>query len=164
MDMPEKINAARDQLNRTLTFFPRADAKASVIFGVDTGLLAVLATRDLPYSELRWEWVPTGLTLLFLAVSFWHLYREAFPVLEGGQESLLYFREISKRTEVKYIEAWGQLTDEDHLNDILGQIWRNSEILKQKFDHLKWAFYSLALAIAPWIVALAALTFRATAQ
>ena len=164
MDMPERINAARDQLNRTLTFFSRVDSKASVVFGVNTGLLAVLATRNLPYSELRWEWIPIGLTLLFLAVSFWQLYREAFPFLEGGQKSLLYFREISKRTEAKYIEAWRQLTDEDHLNDILGQTWRNSEILKQKFDHLKWAFYSLALAIAPWIVALAALTFRATPQ
>ena len=164
MDMPEQINAARDQLNRTLTFFSRVDSKASVIFGVNAGLLAVLATRGLPYSELRWEWIPIGLTLLFLAVSFWHLYREAFPFLDGGEESLLYFREISKRTEAKYIEAWRQLTDEALLNDILGQIWCNSEILEQKFDHLKRAFYSLALAIVPWIVALAVLTFRATAQ
>ena len=164
MDVLERINAARDQLNRTLTFFPRVDSKASVIFGVNAGLLAVLATRDLPYSELRWEWAPVGTTLLFLGVSFWHLYREAFPYLDGGQESLLYFREISKRTEAKYIEAWSQMTNEDHLNDILSQTWRNSEILKQKFDHLKRAFYSLALAIVPWIVAVAVLTFRVKAQ
>ena len=163
MDMPEKTNAARDQLNRTLTFFPRVDSKATAVFGVNAGLLAILATRGLLYSELRWEWVPIGLTLLFLVVSFWHLYHEAFPSLKGGQESLLYFREISTQTEAEYIEAWRQLTDENYLNDILGQTWRNSVILKQKFDHLKLAFCSLALAIVPWIVTLMVLVFRPTA-
>ena len=102
----EKISAARDQLNRTLTFFPRVDSKASVIFGINTGFLAVLATRSAIYSQLRLEWIPVGLTLLLLGISFWHLYKEAFPSLKGGQESLLYFNEIAKRTEAKYVETW----------------------------------------------------------
>jgi len=162
MKQSDSIAAARDQLNRTLTFFPRVDAKASLIFGVDTALMAVLATRVFPYASLRWEWIPGGLTVFLLGVSFWHLYREAFPVLDGGHDSLLYFREISKRTEAKYIEGWKDLSDEDYLKDLLGQIWRNSAILTQKFDHMKWAFYALALAIVPWIISLVVLTLRAS--
>ena len=89
MTSMEKISAARDQLNRTLTFFPRVDSKASLIFGINTGLLAVLATRSAIYTQLRFEWIPIGLTLLLLGISFWHLYKEAFPSLKGGQEYLL---------------------------------------------------------------------------
>ena len=39
--------------------------------------------------------------------------------------------------------------------DVLGQVWRNSEILKQKFDALKVAFILMAIAIFPWVVAVA---------
>ena len=162
MTSMEKISAARDQLNRTLTFFPRVDSKASLVFGINTGLLAVLATRSAIYTQLRFEWIPIGLTLLLLGISFGHLYKEAFPSLKGGQESLLYFNEIAKRTEAKYIETWKSLEESEYLADLLGQVWRNSEILKQKFEHVKWAFYALALALVPWLVALAMLTMRTT--
>lgn len=161
MNALESITAAKDQLNRTLTFFPRIDAKASVVFAVDTSLLAVLATRGVLLAQLRWEWIPIVLTLTLLAVSFWHLYKEAFPLLEGGQESLLYFQEISKRTETNYIEAWKKMTEDEYLKDLTGQVWRNSEILQQKYDHMKWAFCSLALSIVPWIVSLVLLSLKA---
>ncbi len=164
MNNLSSLDSARDQLNRTLTFFPRVDAKASVILGVDTGLLAVLATRVFPYTDLRWEWIPIGVTLVALAISLWHLFKEAFPVLKGGEGSVLYFREIAGQTEAKYMEAWKGLSEEQYLNELLGQVWRNSEILKQKFNHMRWAFYSLAFAIVPWVVSLAMLTYRTTPQ
>jgi hypothetical protein len=154
----EQTGAARDQLNRTLGFFARVDGKASVVLGVDTAMLAVLATRTSSYALLRWEWIAVGLTLVPLAFSFWQLYREAFPSLDGGEQSLLYFREIAKRDERKYIEAWQRMTDDEYLKDLLRQTWRNSEILKQKFDHMKLAFYGLALAIVPWMISLALLS------
>jgi hypothetical protein len=158
--LSSRIDAARDQLNRTLTFFGRVDSKASVIFGINAGLLAVLATRAFPYNALRWEIMPIGATLVLLGVSFWHLYAEAFPALDGGENSLLYFREVAKRTEATYIDAWKETTDEQYLSDVLGQVWRNSVILSQKFNHVKWAFNSLALAIVPWLVSLAILSLR----
>lgn len=161
MNMLENLVSARDQLNRTLTFFPRVDTKASVVFAVDTSLLAVLATRAFPLAHLRWELIPVGVTLVLLTISFWHLYKEAFPALDGGQESLLYFREIAKRTEGKYVDAWLRMTEEDYLKDLLGQVWRNSEILRQKFDHMKSAFIALALAIVPWMISLALLSLKA---
>jgi hypothetical protein len=161
MNTPESINAAKDQLNRTLSFFPRVDAKASVIFAVDTSLLAFLATRAFPYGQLGWEWFSIILTLALMAISYWHLYKAAFPSLDGGQESFLYFQEISKRTEANYIDAWKKMSDSEYLNDLMGQIWRNSVILKEKYDHVKWSFYSLALSIAPWISSIVILSIKA---
>jgi hypothetical protein len=91
------------------------------------------------------------------------LYRGAFPKLEGGSSSLVYFREIARRTEAKFIDEFMKQSDEDHIKDLLGQAWRNSEILKEKFDDLKAAFIFLALAIPPWVVALAIFTLKTTA-
>jgi Family of unknown function (DUF5706) len=160
MALTDPLAAARDQLNRTLTFFPRVDGKASVILAVDTSMLAVLATRSWPALHFGWHLLPLGLALLALGVSFWHLYREAFPQLEGGQQSLLYFREIANLTESRYLEAWKASSDEQNLNDLLGQTWRNSQILRSKFDHLKQAYIALACATPPWAVTLVLLSWN----
>lgn len=160
MTTADQILAARDQLNRTLTFFPRVDAKASLVLAIDTSMLALLGTRAFPYTQLRWELAPIGVTLVLLGTSLWNLYQQAFPSLEGGHQSMLYFREIARRTEANYIDAWKQMTDEAYLRDCLGQVWRNSEILAKKFDHLKWAFASLALAIIPWLASLLLLSWK----
>jgi len=160
MKISDRIAAARDQLNRTLTFFPRVDGKASVVFAINTSMLALLATRAHPYSQLRWEAVPVSATLILLAISYWFLYCEAFPTLEGGEQSLLYFREVAKRTETNYLAEWSNVTEEKYLEDLVGQVWRNSQILRQKFDDLRIAFTCLALAVGPWLVSLALLSWR----
>jgi len=67
----------------------------------------------------------------------------------------VYFREIASRTEHRFIEQFKEQTDEHRVNDILGQVWRNSEILRAKFEALKAAFTLLAIAIVPWIISLA---------
>lgn len=43
------------------------------------------------------------------------------------------------------------------MNDVTEQIWRNSTILKKKFDFLKLAFLFTMLAIVPWLATLASL-------
>ena len=41
-----------------------------------------------------------------------------------------------------------------YAKDLLGQAWRNSEILVDKFIHLKRAFIFMAVSLVPWTVAL----------
>ena len=103
---------------------------------------------------MPWEIAVALLPVALICGSLWHLYKGAFPSLEGGALSLIYFREIAKRTEAKFIDEFIKQSEEEYLKDMLGQVWRNSEILKEKFDHLKYAFILLALAILPWVVAL----------
>jgi hypothetical protein len=99
--------------------------------------------------------IVVAITILLLASSIIFLYRGAFPSLKGGHASLIYFREIANRTEHKFIEEFKAQTDEQHVSDLLGQVWRNSEILKIKFDSLKMAFTLLAWALIPWVISLA---------
>jgi Family of unknown function (DUF5706) len=94
-------------------------------------------------------------TVLFLGISFWFLYKGAFPNLKGGTASLVYFREIARRTEAKFIDEFTKQTAGEYAKDMLGQVWRNSEILKEKFDCLRLAFIFLALGIPPWVASLA---------
>jgi hypothetical protein len=150
----EDIKEARDQLNLVLGFFARVDTKASVVLAINTGMLAVLASNAPPVITMSvFSCVLAGITATMIGGSLWFLYRVAFPVLPGGHESLIYFREIAKRTEAVFIEQFLGQDDAARIKHLLGQVWRNSEILKLKFDSLRWAFISMALAIIPWVTA-----------
>jgi hypothetical protein len=151
MDNKHLSQTAAYQLDRVLAFFPRADAKGSVLLAVDTGMLAVLASNSPPAASFDWWILIALLPVILLAVSLWHLYMGAFPSLKGGHESLIYFREISKRTESRFIEEFLAQPDDGLVKDLLSQVWRNSEILKAKFDHISSAFNWTALAILPWM-------------
>lgn len=165
MDQRQLYDAANSQLDRVLGFFPRVDAKASVVLAVDTGMLAFLAAKTPPTNEMTlWDIGISVLAVIFLGLSFWQLYKGAFPRLEGGNMSLVYFREIAGRTEARFIDEFKRQTDPDYINDLLGQVWRNSEILKEKFNHVKNAFLFLALAIPPWLVSLVLFSMKTAAS
>jgi hypothetical protein len=154
---PESFYAAsKDQLNLVLGFFSRVDSKLSVLLAIDTGMLAVLGTNAPPVQALSVGMAVAALAAVaLLGASIVFLYRGAFPSLKGGEASLVYFREIAGRTEHQFIEQFRRQDDEQHVGDLLGQVWRNSEILSAKFDALKVAFTLLAIALVPWVAALA---------
>jgi hypothetical protein len=157
MENKQIIDLARDQLNRVLGFFPRVDAKISVLLSVEIAMLAILASKA-PLKELRWNSLPAVVAILglaFVALSLIFLYQASFPRLVGGQQSLLYFRGIVRRKEADFIDEFSTQSEEAYINDILSQIWRNSEILKQKYDYLKYSFIALICALPPWLIALA---------
>ena len=155
-DRSDATTEARDQLNLILSFFPRVDTKASVVLAVNTGMLAVLASNAPPIRIFTiLPATVAAVAVVMIAASLWFLYRVAFPELRGGQQSLIFFREIANRTEAKFIDEFLSQDSPARLRDLLGQVWRNSEILKMKFDSLRVAFILMALAIIPWVVSVA---------
>ena len=155
MDETEVDTLAREQLNFVMAFFARVDAKSSVLLGVDLAMLAFRATKTPRLGLWEARLLFAAIPLLLLAASLCHLYRASFPQLDGGRESLIYFREIAARTEGKFIEAYKSQNRTAVLSDTLGQVWLNSQILTQKFDHLKTAFLFTAWSIVPWLITLA---------
>lgn len=160
MDKTLLRDSAKDQLNRLLTFFPRIETKASLLLAIDTGMLAILVSNAWVSIYREWLVVFPGLVLALVGASIWCLYHSAFPRLHGGESSLLYFREIARRTENNFIKEFTDQSEEDYVRDLLGQVWRNSEILRQKFDYLKYAFILSALAIVPWVISLTIFAVR----
>jgi hypothetical protein len=161
MEQKTLLSACHDELGLVLSFFPRVDAKASVVLAVDTSMVGYLAAH-LPRldSVLWWEFLAPACTIVLLAWSFWHLYKGAFPQLKGGEGSLVYFREIAKRTETKFVDEFMSQAEPAYTKDLLGQVWRNSQILKGKFDSLKYSFILMALAVLPWTISLADFALR----
>ena len=147
---------AEKQLDRIMGFFPRVDAKGSFLFALNTGMLAFLFLNLRPTDLNAWFLaLPAGVAIVTLAASLINLYRSAYPSLKGGAELLIYFREIAKRTEAKYIDAFTKQTDA-YVRDVMGQVWRNSEILTIKYDAVKLAFILTAFTIIPWSIFLSA--------
>ncbi|MGB7888691.1 MAG: Pycsar system effector family protein [Xanthobacteraceae bacterium] len=147
---------AEKQLDRIMGFFPRVDAKGSFLFALNTGMLAFLFLNLRPTDLNAWFLaLPAGVAIVTLAASLINLYRSAYPSLKGGAESLIYFREIAKRTEAKYIDAFTKQTDA-YVRDVMGQVWRNSEILTIKYDAVKLAFTLTAFTLIPWSIFLSA--------
>lgn len=145
------VAIAEHQLDRVLSFFPRVDTKAAGLFAVNAAILTIAAINvqagDL---KLWYVAIPGALMLVGLVMSYTFLYRCNFPDLKGGQGSLIYFAEIQKRTESVFLKDFDGVTEEAYLHDLLGQIWRNSQILCQKYTAIAWAIRSSLLTLLPF--------------
>jgi hypothetical protein len=150
------LKDARDQLTLVLSFFPRVDGKLSTLLAIDTGMLAALSASVPSFSKVSsWMAISPIIAAALIVTSYIYLYKGAFPNVKGGQGSVIYIAEIAKRTETRFIEEYCKHTPESLRRDVLGQVWRNSEILTAKYHCLKVSFVCTALSAIPWALSLA---------
>ena len=147
------IDVIQRQLDRVLRFFPRVEARINALFGANT-LILIIAALNVAADDLRLWYVtiPGSLLLIGLLVSYYHLFRANFPDDNGGEKSLIFFKEIQKRTEANYIAEFLDCSEATLRNDLLGQVWRNSCIVCQKYQRVKLAIIATALSIAPFVI------------
>jgi hypothetical protein len=147
------IDTIQRQLDRVLGFFPRVERRINALFGVNT-LILIIATLNVSAGDFRLWYVaiPGSLFLVGLLVSYYHLFRANFPDDHGGENSLIFFKEIQKRTEANYIAGFIECSEAEFRNDLLGQVWRNSCIVCEKYQGVKLAILSTAISIAPFVV------------
>lgn len=83
-----------------------------------------------------------------------------FPHLRSApRPSLLYFSDIADLAELDFVARAKNVHDAEIIDDVASQIWRNSEILTIKFRRIRQAFQLAALALPPWLLALAMIAF-----
>lgn len=145
------------QLDRLHQFFPRIDTKVTALFAISSAQIAV-AALNLSADDLKMWWITLPLVVFILAIawSLLNLYRCAYPSLDGGNSSLIYFSEIAKIRESDYVDRLKAMSEDEWMKDIAGQIWRNSEILKCKYGYLKSATIATTLSVIPWTTLLIA--------
>lgn len=162
VDESEHLQAAWNQLNLVLGFFSRIDNKLSVVLGINLGLLALAGSRMPVFNAMTW-WMTLFSTIfaLALAASFYHLWRGAFPDLNGGTNSVVYFGSIAGMSEGAFRQAYGALPPAALADDLLNQVWRNSKILRCKFHSLRRSYVATLLAVLPWFALLTALPEKA---
>jgi hypothetical protein len=145
------VDIAAKQLDRILGFFQRVESKASFLFALNSAMLGVIALNIQKSDFLIWYHVLAAvLAVLLVVMSLIFVYRCIFPSLKGGHASLIYFRAVASTREAEYVNAFKSLSQEQLIDDLLAQAWRNAEILTLKFDHIKTAFILTAIALAPW--------------
>lgn len=159
-DDRHRLEVAERQLALVQSFIPRLDSKVSALFAIVSAQLAVaalnLTAADLP----KWYvTIPLTVFLSMIAWTYLNLYRCAFPHLDGGQASLVYFAEIAKRRESDFVTQFMDVSVTDLTNDICGQIWRNSEIVTCKFKYLKSATQWAMGSLLPWAIVLISASF-----
>lgn len=161
MSEDETLRSAEAQLDRVLGFFPRVDAKASAVFAIDVGLLGLLCLNFRPEDmELWYVWAPAVLAAVLIFGSLWHAFHCHFPHLEGGSRSLIYFRSIAAFPEATFLTDFKAQSPAERTDDVLAQVWRNSEILKVKFDAVQTAFLLTLVSVVPWVIFLAVSSVR----
>lgn len=124
-------------------------------------MLAVLSTNAPGMNGFDQQTkIAFGITILCIAGSLIYWYKATFPQLDGGQHSVVYFKEIAQRTEQKFIDEYKKQTEEEWMHDVLGQAWRNSQILDAKYKALKVSLILLSVALIPWVTALAMIAIK----
>lgn len=147
--------ALERQLDRIQSFIPRIDSRVSAIFAITSGQLAV-AILNVGIDDLKAWWVaiPCVVYIAMALFAIYNLYRCIHPNLLGGQNSLIYFGEIAKLREAEYVEKLTLCSDESLRKDLTCQIWRNSEIVAEKYKYLRRASSVTMIALLPWILIL----------
>lgn len=156
MDEEQTYEAATKQLERVIAFAARIDGRAPVILGTVLAMIAVLAV-NLPRGAVGFQWF-LALPLLgygiAVCVALWQLYKCFYPELEGGHNSLVYFREAAKLTESEYVRRFQTQPLGEHNTDLLQQAWRIAQVDLAKYESLKTAMVGFAFSIAFWLVVL----------
>lgn len=149
------LEVADRQLDRIMGFFPRIDSKVSALFAIVSAQVAFAAV-NITIDDLKSWWIaiPAAVFVICTVWSIGNLYRCTFPSLKGGHASLVYFKEIAKLTEGQYLERYQALDEATLKRDVIGQIWRNSEIVAAKYGYLKQATIATMVSILPWALLL----------
>jgi len=155
MTEEKRIKIAEDNLGRLLDWISRIDSKSSVILGVSTAMLGILAGLAPPPRlwTVRTEIVGL-LGFLGPSLSLLSVYLVNYPRTKGPSTSLNFFGGIAKNTFREYTKAFMSISSADYLSDVLEQCHRNAEIVSRKFSALKWSYRSLLIGAVPWIVCL----------
>ena len=142
-------------LTKNLTWIGGADTKGTILFGINSAMLGVLAA--LVPSVDAWS-IPAAvfaaLAALSLASSTIFVVCAAFPRLKGPRTSLVYFGGIASHDEEQYVSKILDGVTHEILTDFARQCHRNAEIAKTKYDLISKAVVCTFLALIPWLVAI----------
>lgn len=151
MDIKTKISHAELNLQRKLDWMSRYDTRIIFVAGIAVAMLGVLASAS---GNVKCWFVSTyfffGLALILLSLSLLFVYFSQKPIILAPNQSLLYFKTISKMGSTEFIQKFKNTTEEEYLEDLLYQTHINSQILSKKFQNLKYSLTFIAVSIIPW--------------
>jgi hypothetical protein len=143
--MANKSEIAEKTLDRLLEWVTRFDNKSAIVFAIDIGMVAVLAS--FAANEKSWGALQIAFLILSLGTttaSLVFVVLSAYPRTKGPVSSVIYFGSIAQISETEFRQ---------YLDDLLAQCHRNAVILNEKFKMFRLAFVFLFSSIPIWAVA-----------
>lgn len=158
MDEDAAIARERWVLETMLEWITRYDTKASILLGVDAGmmsvLLALLPGVEAPSMTAKILAVFALVTLGFSAVV---TLSANVPRTRGPKDSLIFFNAVADLAPEEYARRVTSENPTQHLADLRTQVRRNAQVVKEKFDALRWSYAATLLAVPAWAAAIALL-------
>lgn len=156
--MTTRLDAAEANLDRLLEWISRVDNKAAFALITATTMLGTLVSfaPDEISTKVRYTAYATGTLLLMSSACIMLV---AFPRTRDAEvgarkPSLFFFGTTAGLKLDDYRARFEQLTDEEILDDLLGQCHVNSRILDAKFRFLRWSYGFLYAAAPLWTICL----------
>ena len=145
------IQREENTLSRLLEWVRAIDSKVPVVMAIATGMLGVLAAiAPAPKKELTSLavlWIGVGAAPLLMSLGLCAM--ATFPQTGGPPGSLIYFGGIASHPQRVYSQAVLERSDQEYLEDLLGQCHRNAEIAKGKYKFVRWALIWLLAGVRP---------------
>jgi hypothetical protein len=151
----ERIDILDRILNKNLGWIAGADAKATMLFAVDSAMLGVLvavATRAGTLSSPAAGCA--ALAGLALAAGVCCIVGATFPRLKDPQDSLIYFGGIASHDEAEYMCRLLEDPLDDLAADFARQCYKNAEIAKAKYHFVRKAAVATFVALPAWVIAI----------
>ncbi|KAA2238026.1 Pycsar system effector family protein [Salinarimonas soli] len=149
------IERAEKSLQRMLEWIGRHDLRSGATMGITVAMLGALSAATPPISKWTASFtVALVLTGLGFAIVVGEIIHGLFPRMRNDRPSMFFFGSIAAMPQEEYRRRFSALTDEDYLQDVLGQVYLNARILRSKFRSLRRAIMALMFTVPAWACAL----------
>lgn len=152
----DRLKTAQWILERNLAWIAAADAKVAIIVTINIAMLGGLA-GTFGCSDSHRNYLAYLSCVVAVVLSCSGVFSAAmamFPRTDGPEKSLLFSVPVARMNLPDYQAALKDCSDELLLEDWAGQVHRNAEIAKIKFEWVRLAMIWSFLSFPAWVIAI----------
>ncbi|WDT77182.1 MAG: DUF5706 domain-containing protein [Candidatus Manganitrophus sp.] len=157
-DNQNRLDLLESSLARNLAWVAAADSKVPSIFAIDMAMLGIwCALAPKVHDWPVYTAILSAFAVLALLASILSLVLVVFPRLSGPKGSAVFFGGIVQHSEEAFLKKISGGISEEILDDLARQTYRNAEIAKDKFMHVRWAMICMFTSAPFWLASIALL-------
>lgn len=153
IELPSRVARQETILSMQLEWIRGVDNKGSLVIGLATAMLAMVAAVTPARAELTCPNIFTalvGATAPMLCVLWCGL--ASFPHTHGPSGSMVYFGTIASRPFPAYAKAASEQSEREYLVDLVAQCHRNAQIAACKYKHIGRGLLALFVGVPVWLI------------
>lgn len=158
----DRLTTAQWILERNLAWIAAADAKVAIIVTINIAMLGGLA-GIFGWSNAHrtyWGYLACVVAVILSGSGVFCAAMAMFPRTDGPKKSLLFSVPVAGMNLPDYKAALKDCSDELLLEDWAGQVHRNAEIAKTKFEWVRLAMIWSFLGVPAWAVAISVMLIK----